>query len=235
MALRLYELRILKERSLSPYVWRARLALAHKGLEADLVPIGYGEKHRLAFSGQDRVPVLVDGERAVSDSWNIASYLEEAYPDRPSLFGGPQGRALSLFVNRWADTVQNATLAPLLAPDSYDHVPPADRPYFAESRHARYGRSIDELRADPAGKIARIREMLEPVRQTLARQPFLTGERPGYADYIVFGGFQWARTISRHVLLAPDDPVHAWRGRILGLFDGLAGRAAGYDVDGGAA
>ena len=29
-------------------------------------------------------------------------------------------------------------------------------------------------------------------------------------------------------LLAPDDPIHAWRGRMLALYDGLAGRAKGY-------
>jgi glutathione S-transferase len=35
--------------------------------------------------------VLVDGETAITDSWHIACYLDEAYPDRPSLFGGDIG------------------------------------------------------------------------------------------------------------------------------------------------
>ena len=34
------------------------------------------------------VPVLRDGDRVVRDSFDIALYLDEAYPDRPSLFGG---------------------------------------------------------------------------------------------------------------------------------------------------
>ena len=65
MALQLYQLKVEKDRELSPFVWRARLALAHKGLTPDLVDIGYGEKHRIAFSGQDRVPVLVEGATVV--------------------------------------------------------------------------------------------------------------------------------------------------------------------------
>ena len=36
---------------------------------------------------------------------------------------------------------------------------------------------------------------------TLKSQPFLGGAAPLYPDYIVFGGFQWARTISGFALL----------------------------------
>jgi hypothetical protein len=41
-----------------------------------------------------QVPVIVDANQDgkwVNDSWAIAKYLEETYPDQPSLFGGPQG------------------------------------------------------------------------------------------------------------------------------------------------
>jgi glutathione S-transferase len=79
-------------RRFSPYCWRARLALAHKGLEVETLPWRFTDKAAIADSGQDRVPVLRDEARVVSDSWRIAEYLEDAYPDRPSLFGGPGGR-----------------------------------------------------------------------------------------------------------------------------------------------
>ena len=72
----------------SPYCWRTRMALAHKGLAVETIPWRFTEKDALAFSGQGRVPVIRDGDRVVSDSWAIAEYLEDAYPDRPSLFGG---------------------------------------------------------------------------------------------------------------------------------------------------
>ena len=232
MALQLYQLKVEKDRELSPFVWRARLALAHKGLTPDLVDIGYGEKHRIAFSGQDRVPVLVDGATVVPDSWAIACHLEDAYPDRPSLFGGAGGRAGALFMNRWVDTQLHAALVVLVMADTFDHVPAADQPYFRENRKQRFGNSIGHFRADPEAKIERFRQTLLPVRQVLERQPYLSGERPAYPDYIVFGAFQWARTISRHVLLDRDDPVYGWRRRLLGLHDGLAARAAGYGDDG---
>ena len=54
-----------------------------------------------------------------------------------------------------------------------------------------------------------------------AAQAFLSGEAPADADYIVSGAFMWARAVSPFRLLEADEPVHAWRGRMLGLFDGL--------------
>ena len=76
--------------------------------------------------------------------------------------------------------------------------------------------------------VAAFRAGLDPLRRTVERQDFLAGEGPGYADYIVFGAFQWARAISEFEVLAADDPVRAWRGRMLDLHDGLARRAPAY-------
>ena len=39
------------------------------------------------------VPILRDGDQLISDSFKIALYLEDAYPDHPSLFGG-EGNAI---------------------------------------------------------------------------------------------------------------------------------------------
>ena len=78
--------------------------------------------------------------------------------------------------------------------------------------------------------VAGFRKSLDPLRLTLRAQPFLGGEAPTYADYIVFGGFQLARVVSPFKLLEPDDPVYAWRERMLDAFDGLARNSPGYPV-----
>jgi hypothetical protein len=74
-------------RRFSPYCWHTKLALAHKGLTVEAIPWHFTDKDAIAMSGQGRVPVLLDGDKVVSDSWTIAEYLEDAYPDRPSLIG----------------------------------------------------------------------------------------------------------------------------------------------------
>ena len=106
MGMQLYDLAGAElERRFSPYCWRIKLALMHKGLPFDTIPWRFTEKNAIAFSGQGRVPVLIDGDQVVFDSWTIANYLEARYPDRPSLFRGDGGRAVTRFVNAWADVV----------------------------------------------------------------------------------------------------------------------------------
>ncbi len=71
------------ERRFSPFCWRARMALAHKGLEVETVPWRFTEKDKLPTPNAGRVPVIIDDGRVVHDSTAIAEYLEERYADRP--------------------------------------------------------------------------------------------------------------------------------------------------------
>ena len=208
----------------SPHCWKTHMALAHKGLSANTVPWRFTEKEAIAFSGQKLVPVLVHGEHVVSDSWQIACYLEDAFPDRPSLFGADAARSLSLFVNAWADTTLVPVLARLLLPEIHGLIHEKDKDYFRATREKRFGR-LEDLPAAYADRIADLRAALLPLRQTLGKQPYVAGSQAGYADYVVFGMFMWARCTSPLELLAADDPVHAWRERLLDAFDGLARRA----------
>jgi glutathione S-transferase len=218
------------DRRFSPFCWRIRLALAHKGLPVRTLPWRFTEKERIAPSGQGRVPVLVDNGRWIADSWVIANYLEDAYPDRPSIFGGAAGRALSRFYSNWADAVLQPGLIRLTLLDIWKHVAPQDKEYFRRSREQRFGMTLEAVVADRDERVSGFRQSLVPLRLTLEQQPFLGGGAPLYADYAVFGAFQWVRCISDYPVLAADDPVAQWRGRMLGLHDGLAGKAKGYQA-----
>ncbi len=226
MAIQLYELKGAGEYRFSPYCWRTRLALAHKGLEAELVPVRFTDKDLVAFSGQTRVPVLVDGETTVSDSWAIACYLEDTYADRPSLFGGAGGRAVSRILNAWMDKVQNPLIVRMIVLDIFNAIDDADKEHFRATREQRFAMPLADVQADRGERIEDFRAGLEFLRDVLGGQPYLSGEAPAYTDYIVFSGFQWARSSSKFELLKADDPLHQWRDRVLGLFDGLAAKAA---------
>jgi glutathione S-transferase len=209
----------------SPYCWRTRMALAHKGLSVETIPWRFTDKAAVAFSGQDRVPVIRDGERVVSDSWAIAEYLEDTYPDRPSLFGGATGRAHARFINAWADNVLNGGIIRLIVRDLLDVVAPQDQAYFRTSREARFGMTLEQMQQGREGRVAEFRSLLLPLRQVLGKQSWLGGTAPSYADFIVLGSLQWPRCASRFELLEPEDPIFGWRERMLDLFDGLARRA----------
>lgn len=229
MAITLYDLAGADEnRRFSPYCWRTKMALAHKGLDVTTIPWRFTDKGVIAPLGSERVPVIVDNGRAVNDSWTIANYLEDTYPDRSSLFGGSGGRAAARFVSAWTDNVLSPAIGPLIMLDIFKHVAPADRDYFRTSREQRLGTKLEDVVADREDRLPPLRKLFEPLRQTLSTQPFIGGDTPLYPDYIIFGTLSWARAISPLRLLEPSDPVDAWRQRLLDSFDGLARSAPGY-------
>jgi glutathione S-transferase len=206
----------------SPHCWKTRMALAHKGLEAERIAWRFREKSAIAFSAQGSVPVLVDHGETINDSWEIALHLEKRYPGRPSLFGSPPAISLARFINGWCDGALLPVLARLILLDIHAVLDPADQDYFRISREKRFGATLEEVVTDRAANERALLQTLAPLRQTLKGQAFLTGEQPGYGDYCVFGMFMWVRCVSPIALIADDDPINAWRERLLDAFDGLA-------------
>lgn len=141
----LYELSAKADRRFSPFCWKARMALAHKGLTPDYVPVGFTDKKTIAFSGQDRVPVLLDKGVTVSDSWSIACYLEDSYPSRPSLFGSESGRSLTRFVDLWATRAMFPVLVRLVLCDLVDHLDAEDEAYIRQTREKQLGVTFEQL------------------------------------------------------------------------------------------
>lgn len=208
----------------SPYCWRTRFALAHKGLPVETVPWRFTDTAVIAFSGQGKVPVIRDGETVVSDSWAIAGYLEDQVPT-PTLFGGATGRAHAAFLNAWTDAVLVGGIARFIVRDLMDVIDPKDRDYFRSSREARFGESLEVVQQGREDRLKAFRDSLLPVRLVLRRQEWLGGAAPSYADHIVAGTLMWPRCASRFELLEANDPVALWFGRVLDLYGGV-GRSA---------
>ncbi len=78
----------------SPFARRVRLALASKGLTAELRDARGNAEHRAELQRLNplhTVPVLVDGERVVVDSAAIGHYLDRKVPDPPLFPAGLAG------------------------------------------------------------------------------------------------------------------------------------------------
>lgn len=214
----LYDLVFDKDLRPSPFCWRAKLALKHKGLAWRDEPMGFSEKQKIAFADSTTVPVIHDGTSVVKDSWAIAEHLERAYPDKP-LFPDDPGHAYARFVNGWADTAVHPLIFPIIVGDLVGKVRPQDRDYMVESRGKRLGTTDFigfQKNAHEKGGVTAFRAALEPARRMLKDQKFLSGEAPAYPDYVLHGSLLWPRTISPDlVLLDRDDPVHAWHERMI--------------------
>ncbi|MCB1970350.1 MAG: glutathione S-transferase N-terminal domain-containing protein [Geminicoccaceae bacterium] len=213
MARRLYDLTGADPRCrFSPYCNRIRRALAAKGLDAEIVPIRFTDKDRIAFSGQKLVPILTDGERTITDSWDIACYLDEVYPE-PPLMEGEQARALTGAFRNWVDSVIHPLILRIVILDIHRALTPGDQVYFRETREQRFGCTLEEFHQGEAA-IPALQRALEPARMTLRQSPCICGDRPGFADFILAGAFDWAGAVSKVSLLSGDDPLRSWYARM---------------------
>lgn len=214
MALVLYELCGANDLRFSPYCWRTRLALKKKGLDYTTEPVRFTDKEKIAFSGQIRVPVLVDNGKTVFDSWDIAEHLEDAYPDRPSLFPGARGRQYAKMTQDWMNPLHTHIVGAIIF-DIYNKLDPADFTYFRESREKLLGGKLEDIQAGREQSRQQFSEGFASMRAHLMDQPFIAGAAPAYADFIVFGSLKWADLCSDFKLFAADDPISAWYGRVV--------------------
>ena len=232
MTITLYDLAGAEEdRRFSPFCWRIKMALAHKALPVAEVPWRFTEKDVIGFTEQGRVPVIVDrgnGGKAVWDSWSIAEYLDEAYPER-LLFTEQSGKAATYFLKSWVERVVHPGIVGQVLVDIHGHLHEKDKDYFRTSREKVFGMTLEDVVAPADEALPKLRASLAPMRAVLERYSFMGGDTPSFADHIAFGPFAWARAISPRQLLEKDDPIHAWRERMLDLYDGYARSAPGYD------
>jgi glutathione S-transferase len=220
--LRLYELVLEDGLSASPFVWRIRYALAHKGLGYETVPLGFTEIPKV-FGGRFKtVPVLEHGAAQLPESWDIAAYLDRAFPDQPCLFSNPAELAMARLMDAWFSFAVLRKMFKVYIKDVHDAARPQDRPYFRDSREKNMiGTTLESFTADRAAHLPAIRTALTPLRLQLANFPFLGGSAPGYADYIALGGFYWVASVSTLPLLAADDALRGWLDRGFDLYGGI--------------
>jgi glutathione S-transferase len=90
----------------SPYVRKVLAVMEIKGLAYEVDPITpfFGNDEFERLSPLRRIPVLVDGDLTLSDSSVICAYLEDAYPEPPTLPRDPVLRARARWFEEYADT-----------------------------------------------------------------------------------------------------------------------------------
>jgi len=209
-------------RRYSLFSWRTRMALRHKQLDFETVPVRMSDKAAIAFSGGKTVPIIKDDESVVRDSWKIAEHLEDRYPQAPTLFGGEIGHGVTQAFNVWVDRALVLPMLAVIVADVHERVDTADERYFRESMEKVLKTTLEDARKGRADAMARLARAQEPMQALLKRQPWICGAQPAYADYILFSVFQWARVMSPGDVLSSSEPLHAWRERLLDLHGGFA-------------
>lgn len=206
----------------SPFCWRTKMALKHKGLDFEARPWRFIEKERLTASGQGRVPTLVDNDTWVHDSWSIAEFLDRAYPESRPIFESERDKTAAAFQTKWAEFSLHLPIFRVCILDIHAVPDEANKKYFRESREERFGMTLEELASEPGKARAQLLSALQPMEQTLKAVPYLGGREPNYGDYAVFGSLMWPNAVMREPLLDQASSVGQWFERMLDLFDGYA-------------
>ena len=164
------------------------MALAHKGLSAESLPWRFTEKSAIAPHGSEKVPVLLHGDNPVVNSWAIANYLEDNFPDRPSLFGGEGGRAMARMINCWGDIAIVGGIFPLIIADIPNNLR-RSMPPISANRARRASASPGRGHGGPRHRRSKVPQIARGDAADPEEAAYLGGAAPNYADYIVFGGF----------------------------------------------
>lgn len=222
-----YDLITADGRTLSPWCWHAKMAIAHKGIDIERRARIFTQKDELIAAGGKTYPCMIEDNGQVSDdSKIITDRVEELMPE-PTLFpGGMASRTAYDFMHNYVQTVISPSVAKMIIADIPAVLDDADKGYFVESREARFGKTLEEVSASRDETREQFQKQLEPFRKALAKTGWISGDGPAMADYLLFGTLQWARVCSSYPILEDGDVISDWMERMLDLFDGLGRQTA---------
>jgi glutathione S-transferase len=157
---------------------RARWILQELGVGFDAVTVNLaaGEHHRpefLALNPAGKVPVLVDGDRVLTESVAIVLYLAEKYPDRGFIPADPRLRADAY---RWM----------LFAATELE------QPLWRIAKHTALLPEQDRLPADAALARRDFLPMAAVLEKHMQGRAYVVGDRIGAADFVVAYTLDWA-------------------------------------------
>ena len=174
------------------------LCAGPQGPGHDIEPVAFTGIRKILDGRYEQVPIIEDNGQVVADSWAIAQYLDRTYPDRAPLFRTYGEYVAARFFDRWIfrDVVPHMYHCYVL--DNYNLARPEDREYLRESRERRFlgGRKLEDVVKGREKRLPLIRESLQPLRVTLAENPWLGGLRPNYMDFCALSVFLWAAAIN---------------------------------------
>ncbi|KAJ3833146.1 hypothetical protein F5878DRAFT_421783 [Lentinula raphanica] len=201
----------------SSNTWKARYCLNYKRLtyrtewveypdikplciKIGAAPTSFDDKGDAEYT----LPVIYDENtgQVVSESFNIAVYLDTTYPDTPRVFP-PGTKALQAAFVHYAGLQIGRVIGDFLRPVVYEKLPPGkSQEYFRRTREEFYKVKIEDLA--PRGE-ARVREWKKFENALVlfskhfgrttdeAGGEFICGKEPSFADFVMAGLLQWCK------------------------------------------
>ncbi|KAF9531771.1 hypothetical protein CPB83DRAFT_868076 [Crepidotus variabilis] len=229
-------------RAWSPSVWKTRYCLNYKGLEhktewvewpdleTTFVKLGIpATSKRADGSSRYTVPAIFDSTTGVylAESFEIAQYLDHAYPDTPRIFPNSTTGMQKGFQMAFGSLIE--PIVPFLVPAEGEKLTVVSQEYFRRTREKMYGKSLEDVPPKGQDKVrewAKLKDNMGVVNEWYCMSgnpgPFLLGETASWADFLVGAIFIWGKVIW-------GDNSHEWKdielwhdGRWKALLDSLS-------------
>jgi len=210
MPLYLYDMSNSAGVSASPYGYRIHAALHLLSLPYGTELLSFSQIDEMFSRTHKTVPVLVDGDLEIGDSWAIANHLAENHDPGNLLFGGVGGYPLACFITRWVDVTIMGAVNRIIVKDVHDSIHQADQAGYRNKQETRYGQTLEALHLTGGTGLIDFQVSLYPARQSIKDSPYLGGDSPTYADFALHSVFRWSRLISEIELLRGDDRLRGW-------------------------
>jgi glutathione S-transferase len=183
----------------SSYVRTVRMALEHKGVDYDLVPLEFGSDAHKAMHPFVKMPVMQHGDLTLFESSAICHYIDDAF-DGPAL--APSEAAGRAQMEQWISVVNDYFYGPFIREFILQRI-------FAPSR----GNEPDEEMIAAAMPV--MRERIDIIDKVLADRLYLAGDSFSLADCFLAPIFFYAGISPEGgELFAGKNNVAAWKGRI---------------------
>jgi hypothetical protein len=124
------------------------------------------------------VPIIVDltNNKVIQESWAIALYLEENFPDTPSFFHGNVGA--HKFFHDYASTKVLPLIFKFCVLRIHKNCGPQPiQDWFRKDRENFFKKTLEEFVGDENSYVAPLKNALKPIRTVLAEYPYVTGQQ----------------------------------------------------------
>lgn len=226
---------ILHQFHISPDCGKIRAILRYKSVPVKIRPVNpLNRAELLKISGQLRVPVLVDGRKVLTDSSDIARYLEDKFPDPPIYPRGRRDNAQALLWEDWADEALQRVVGPL----KFLHKANGRKTAALEAANSAQGPAtlftwrlilpVVERQMAAFGQtqsVPRLLKRFETQMQLVADRiegTFLVGDKPSVADFSVYGVLEPLEGLVGFSILERHESVYRWFQRMKALPPGSA-------------
>ena len=153
------------------------------------------------------LPAIHDSDtgRVITESTNIAAYLDEKYPDRPLLFPkeiethAAVSAFISVYIQKWTPILLRA------AAGTYELLLPRSAEYFRQTRESWFGKKVEEFAPPGPERDAMwesLKEGLGQISDLLGQNDksegglFLFGDVFSFADVTVVSFLLWLKTVT---------------------------------------